>query len=202
MNNTNIFGERLFKIREEHEETQDQLAEAIGITRQSLSRYEISDRTPNIEIVYNIAKHYNISVDYLLGLSDIQSTNKDVENVCEVTGLDEDAVEELIYCSSDRKKNISLLIQSVPFQQALDTLQDYCKLKQEINRKEKINVFEFHPFEIEIKENSFSETADTITNLEMQGFKVLSNQLDILDFYFQKYTRLLSEAIYDITRQK
>lgn len=200
MNNTNIFGERLLKVREEHKETQDQLAEAIGITRQSLSRYEISDRTPNIEIVCNIAKHYNISVDYLLGLSDIQSTNKDIETVCKVTGLEEDAVEELIYYNTDKKHSISLLIQSIFFQQALDTLQDYCKLQETINKNKRFNAFDFHPFEIEFDDSS--ETLDTITELEMQGFKVLSNELDILDFYFQKYTRLLSDAMTDILRKK
>lgn len=96
MNNTSIFGERLLKIREESGETQDQLAEAIGITRQSLSRYEVSDRTPNIEIVYNIATHYKVSVDYLLGLSDIRSTNKNIETVCEITGLSEESINRLL----------------------------------------------------------------------------------------------------------
>lgn len=104
MNNTNIFGNRLLKTREEHGETQDQLAEAIGITRQSLSRYEISDRTPNIEIVCNIARHYNISVDYLLGLSDIQNTDKNVETVCNITGLNEYTVSALM--TSQKRKGL------------------------------------------------------------------------------------------------
>lgn len=36
-----IFGERLLSLREQRNETQEQLAKAIGITRQSLSRYEL-----------------------------------------------------------------------------------------------------------------------------------------------------------------
>ena len=38
MENVNKFGERLLKLREERNETQQQLADAIGITRQSLSK--------------------------------------------------------------------------------------------------------------------------------------------------------------------
>ena len=50
MNNVNRFGERLLALREERKETQQQLADAIGITRQSLSRYETNERTPNIDL--------------------------------------------------------------------------------------------------------------------------------------------------------
>ena len=59
-------------LREGRGETQDQLAKAVGITRQSLSRYETNEHTPNIELIYNIAKHYEVSADYLLGLSDVK----------------------------------------------------------------------------------------------------------------------------------
>jgi len=91
MESISKFGERLLKLREERNETQQQLADAIGITRQSISRYETNDRTPNIDLVYNIAKHYNVSADYLLGLSDVKSTEQDMKVACEVTELSEKA---------------------------------------------------------------------------------------------------------------
>ena len=87
-----VFGERLLNLREERGETQDQLAKAVGITRQSLSRYETNERTPNIELIYNIAKHYEVSADYLLGLSDVKSLDNRVQAACEVTGLSEKAI--------------------------------------------------------------------------------------------------------------
>lgn len=95
MENINKFGERLLKLREEREETQQQLADAIGITRQSLSRYETNERTPNIDLIFKVAKHYNISADYLLGLSEIKSSNNKIQNACEVTGLEETAIDVL-----------------------------------------------------------------------------------------------------------
>ncbi len=91
-----VFGERLLKLREERKETQDQLAKAVGITRQSLSRYETNERTPNIELIYNIAKHYEVSADYLLGLSNVKSLDNRVQAACEVTGLSEEAINAVI----------------------------------------------------------------------------------------------------------
>ncbi len=46
--------------------------------------------------MYNIAKHYNVSADYLLGLSEIQSSDKKIETACEVTGLSEEAINVII----------------------------------------------------------------------------------------------------------
>lgn len=99
-----VFGERLLKLREERNETQDQLAKAVGITRQSLSRYETNERTPNIELIYNIAKHYNVSADYLLGLSEVQSLDNRVQAACEVTGLSNAAIAKLQYIYENADK--------------------------------------------------------------------------------------------------
>lgn len=99
MDNVNIFGERLLALREERKETQQQLADAIGITRQSLSRYETNERTPNIDLIYNIAKHYNVSCDYLLGLSEVKSLDNNIKIAKKTTGLTEGAIKTLQYMS-------------------------------------------------------------------------------------------------------
>lgn len=80
VDNVKKFGERLFKLREERKENQLQLAQAIGITRQSLSRYETNERTPNIDLIYSIAKYFNVSADYLLGLSDSKRIAEQIES--------------------------------------------------------------------------------------------------------------------------
>lgn len=92
-----IFGERLLSLREQRNETQEQLAKAIGITRQSLSRYETNERTPNIDLIYRIAKHYCVSSDYLLGLSENSTVDITIQSACKATGLSEAAVNKLNY---------------------------------------------------------------------------------------------------------
>lgn len=97
MDNVNGFGERLLALREERKETQQQLADAIGITRQSLSRYETNERTPNIDLIYSVSKHYNVSADYLLGLSEVKSLDNSIKIAKKTTGLTEDAIKTLQY---------------------------------------------------------------------------------------------------------
>lgn len=86
---------RIVSLREEKGETQQELANAIGITRQSLSRYEIAARTVNAEVLGALARHFGVSADYLLGLSDVRSTEQDIRTACEVTGLTEETIKSL-----------------------------------------------------------------------------------------------------------
>lgn len=63
--------EKLFQYRLKElrgEQTQKYVADKIGITEVSLSRYENGQRKPNLDIIYKIAKYYNVSADYLIGL--------------------------------------------------------------------------------------------------------------------------------------
>ena len=87
-----VFGERLIEIRKEHGETQQELADSIGITQQSLCRYEQGERTANIDFIRKVAEHYNVSADYLLGLSGAKSYDADLQTICRYTGLSEKAV--------------------------------------------------------------------------------------------------------------
>ncbi|HQG97209.1 MAG TPA: helix-turn-helix transcriptional regulator [Thermotogota bacterium] len=50
--------------------TQKEITEAIGISAGTLSRYLSRQRTPTIEIIVKFAKFFNVSSDYLLGLTD------------------------------------------------------------------------------------------------------------------------------------
>ncbi|RKL63075.1 XRE family transcriptional regulator [Thermoanaerobacteraceae bacterium SP2] len=50
--------------------TQKQLAELIGTTEASLSRYENNLREPKAEIISKLAKTLGVSTDYLLGKSE------------------------------------------------------------------------------------------------------------------------------------
>ena len=45
------------------------VAESVGVTRQAVSQYQNGSTQPNAETLAKIAKHFNISADYLLGLS-------------------------------------------------------------------------------------------------------------------------------------
>ncbi|MCI8344991.1 MAG: helix-turn-helix transcriptional regulator [Clostridia bacterium] len=70
-----IFIKRLIELMEEKDMTQCELANLIGTTNVTISRYITGDRKPRIEIIAKIAEVFNVSIDYLLGLSNNRFIN-------------------------------------------------------------------------------------------------------------------------------
>ena len=65
-----MIGERLLDLRKDEGLTQDELALILKINKHSISSYEREKSEPPDEIKILIAKHFNVSLDYLLGLID------------------------------------------------------------------------------------------------------------------------------------
>ena len=61
---------RLKELRELKNESQQKLAMILNVSQTMISRYESGDALPDINILIAIAKHYNVSVDYLVEHSD------------------------------------------------------------------------------------------------------------------------------------
>ena len=64
------FNERLKELREDNNLKQRELAEILMIDQRSLSFYEIGKYEPNLETLKRISLYFNVSTDYLLGLTD------------------------------------------------------------------------------------------------------------------------------------
>ena len=60
------FGEKLSRLRKEYNYTQEQLAEILGVTRQSISKWESDIAYPETEKLIKIGKLFECSMDYLL----------------------------------------------------------------------------------------------------------------------------------------
>ena len=65
-----IFGLRLKSLRQEKNLTQQQLAEKLGIVKASVSSYEQNANSPSLEVFVQLCKIFDVSADFLLGLSD------------------------------------------------------------------------------------------------------------------------------------
>ncbi len=65
-----IFAERLKYLRNEKELSQRQLANELKISNAAIQRWESEMRIPNAEAIVLLAKYFNVSADYLLGLTD------------------------------------------------------------------------------------------------------------------------------------
>lgn len=60
-------GERLRKMRENRNLYQQEVADYLGITSATLSRFETGARQPDASMLVKMANYFNCSVDYLLG---------------------------------------------------------------------------------------------------------------------------------------
>ena len=68
----------LRKLRETHGISQQKLADAIGLTQQSVNKYENHKIEPDIETLIRIADFFHTTVDYLVGHTDAQGTSEGV----------------------------------------------------------------------------------------------------------------------------
>ena len=61
------FNERLRELRTKKDMSQSQLATALGISKSSISMYELGERQPDFETLEIIADFFNVDMNYLLG---------------------------------------------------------------------------------------------------------------------------------------
>lgn len=67
------FGSNLKKLRRDRDMTQEQLANALGLSDRAISRYETNSAYPDIEMLPVIAGFFGVTVDTLLGVSSMES---------------------------------------------------------------------------------------------------------------------------------
>ena len=87
-----IFGARLAELRQKKELTQSELAEKLGVQRVTIAKNETAQRAPSIDSLILFSEFFQVSTDYLLGLSDNATTDTDLKAVCDYTGLNEEAI--------------------------------------------------------------------------------------------------------------
>ena len=61
---------KLKSLRSQSKETQNQVADKTGIPRSNLARYETGENIPPLDVLVALAKYYDVTVDYLLGLEE------------------------------------------------------------------------------------------------------------------------------------
>lgn len=72
---------RLIKLRKENGYSQEQLADALNISRQAISKWERGEASPDTDNLIELAKLYGVSVDYLLGLDLKEEKEDPIEEV-------------------------------------------------------------------------------------------------------------------------
>lgn len=67
---------RIRDLREDSDKTQKELAAILNCSQQVYSNYELGQRDIPTDILIKLSKHYKVSVDYILGLTDNPKMSK------------------------------------------------------------------------------------------------------------------------------
>lgn len=75
-------GQRLAKLRNERNLSQDQLGNLVGLDRRAISSYEKDMRLPTCDTIVKLSKVFHVTTDSILGIDD--------GNVIKAAGLTQD----------------------------------------------------------------------------------------------------------------
>lgn len=98
------FSDTLKELREKNGYTQHRLGELLHISKNSISHYELGKSMPDISILVEMTDIFNVSLDYLLGLTDF-NLSKDLLNKSFDKGIKVGSVIESILRLDKEHKN-------------------------------------------------------------------------------------------------
>jgi transcriptional regulator with XRE-family HTH domain len=84
------FGERIALIRKQLKWSQEDLAKKVGTSAPIIGRYERDEIKPSIEVAAKMAELLNVSLDYLVGKTDVLLDNKIMNRITEIQRLSPD----------------------------------------------------------------------------------------------------------------
>ena len=175
-------GERIKHLRISKKLTQDEVAHALNVKRETVTRWETGARDIKTEITILLSKYFNVSADYLLGLTENTSTNISEIGISNKTGFSTLTVENILNLSAEHKiildKIINELLKS-------DLLEKFEELKE--NNIKLINLYQTDSIYNKLVEDE-ELTYNTIDNAdELNGKFVFKDEYSKLLLFEIKY---------------
>ncbi len=91
------FGKRLAEVRKDKSLSQEEVAKHLGTKAPVIGRYERDEMKPSIETATKLADLLEVSLDYLVGKTDIEIDNTTLQRILEVQNLPVEVKEKLFY---------------------------------------------------------------------------------------------------------
>lgn len=100
----------LKKLRAEVGVSQQQLADVIGVSQQSINKYENHNVEPDISTLIALAEYFSTSVDYLIGNTDLKR-KIEVVHTFDLNDDEKEIIEKYRKTSDKNKKIIELILE-------------------------------------------------------------------------------------------
>lgn len=113
---------KIKELRNEHNITMKKLGEIVGVSESAISQYENGKRQPDIETLKVFADFFNVSIDYLLGKTELRNPLDIPEHIEGIADLilrmrsdDEfsDIINKINELSPEQLKAISTILSSM-----------------------------------------------------------------------------------------
>lgn len=131
---TKTFSERLSDLVNEKANSghkQKEVAAAIGVGSGTLSEWCSDQKTPTIDALPKIAAYFDVSSDWLIGLSDVKSPDNSIQGACHTIGISESAVTNLQSAiADDPYEIINHLFEFSSFYDAISSIQKAIEVQE------------------------------------------------------------------------
>jgi transcriptional regulator with XRE-family HTH domain len=90
-------GQQISILRKKNKISQNELGKKVGTSGDIIGRYERNEVSPSIDVVVKIADILNVSIDYLVGKTDIELDNKILNRIIEIQKLPEEEKKSILF---------------------------------------------------------------------------------------------------------
>lgn len=102
---------RIKFLRENLKLSQEELAEKLNLSKGIISLYEQEKRKPSLEILIKLSEIFNVSIDYIIGRTDLKNesipiaaSTKDNIDLSDVSNEDKEAIMRIIEIAKNKGK--------------------------------------------------------------------------------------------------
>jgi len=99
-------GKRILELRKEKNINREQLAKIIGTSGAIIGRYERNERTPSVEIARKIADALDVSLDFLVGSTEVKLDKGIIKKIQDIQKLPSEDRKHLFYILDSILQNV------------------------------------------------------------------------------------------------
>ena len=105
---------RLKLLREEKQLTQSDIAKTLNITIAAYSYYENEKRDMTPDTILKLADYFEVSIDYLLGKTDIRNPGKQIDDVLNeaMIGMSKEEYEKLTETQKKQIRDFAIFVKN------------------------------------------------------------------------------------------
>lgn len=104
-----ILGDKIMNLRKKNSWSQEELAEKLGVSRQSISKYESAQAVPDMEKILKLSRIFGVTTDYLIRdeIEDLEFSEEDFEEDKKLIKLSMEEANEYLDLKEVSGRNIA-----------------------------------------------------------------------------------------------